>query len=263
MSWFDDLVDTGKSLFGGVASFFGGNSIGSNIAKTALLGYAVNRVNNSIQKDNKPTPNTAPAVDPGVRLQSNANTQNKIPVLYGNATMGGIQTDAVLSDDQQTMYFVYTFAEKTGTLLSTSAASTYVFNDVFFNDNRVIFQSDGITAAYMIDREGNQDVSIANLVQIYCYAGSSTSPQVPEYYTNGSLSPAYSIMPGWTSAHTMDNLLFAIVKMTYNKDKNVNRVPTLKFSITNSMSLPGDCIYDYMTNARYGCDIPATDIYTA
>lgn len=264
MSWFDDLVSTGKSLIGGVSDFFSQNSLGSNLAKTALLGYTVNKINKTVNKENEtPTQAVANKPDPGVRLQTPPASDYKVPVLYGSATFGGAITDAYLTTDNQTMYFVLTLCEKTGTVLSTSTASEFVFNDVFLNDNRVIFQSDGITADYMIDREGNQDISIRDLVQVYCYAGDSNTPVVPEYYTNGSLSPAYNIMPDWTSSMSMDETVFAIVKVTYSREKGVNRLPDMKFTVTNSMSLPGDCLYDYMTNTRYGCSIAAADISTS
>ena len=261
MSWFEDLVDVGKTVVGGVSDFFSSTSVGANLAKTALLGYTLNRVNNTVNKSNAnqlPSPN-AP-VDPGVRLQVPPASDYKVPVVYGAATFGGAITDAWLTTDRQNMYYVITLCEKTGTRLSTSTASAFVFNDVFLNDNRVIFQNDGITVDYMIDREGNQDISVRNLVEIYCYAGSSSTPVVPEYYTNAGLDPAYDIMPNWDSSYTMNDLVFAIVKITYTKDKGVSGVPNMKFSITNSMSLPGDCLYDYMTNTRYGAGIDPTDI---
>jgi hypothetical protein len=261
MSWFEDLVDVGSSLVSGVTDFFSSKSVGANLAKTALLGYTLNRVNSTVNKSNAhqiPSPN-AP-VDPGVRLQVPPASDYKVPVVYGAATFGGVITDAWLTTDRQNMYYVITLCERTGTKLSNSTASAFVFNDVFLNDNRVIFQNDGITVDYMIDREGNQDISVRNLVEIYCYAGDSDTPVVPEYYTNAGLDPAYDIMPNWDSSFTMDDLVFAIVKITYTKDKGVNGVPNMKFSITNTMSLPGDCIYDYMTNTRYGAGIDPADI---
>lgn len=261
MSWFDDLVDTGKSLLGGVTDFFTGNSLGSNLAKTALMGYTLNRVNKSVNKDNtSSTPPAAAKPDPGVRLQTKPASDYKVPVLYGSATFGGAVTDAWLTADNLNMYFVLTLCEKTGTKLSTSTASAFQFNDVYLNDNRVIFQNDGITVDYTIDRDGNQDISTRGLVEVYCYAGDSTTPVVPEYYSNPSLQNAYDIMPNWTSSYTMDETVFAIVKLTYSKDKGVNRLPDMKFTITNSMSLPGDCLYDMMTNTRYGAGIATTDI---
>jgi hypothetical protein len=195
-----------------------------------------------------------------VRLQVDPDTESKIPVLYGQATFGGNITDAFLTPDNLNMYFVLTLCEKTGTRLSTNTASTFTFNDVFLNDQRVIFQSDGITVDYTIDREGNQDISARGLIQVYCYAGNSATPVVPEYYTNGSLQNAYAVMPNWDSTYTMNDLVFAIVKVTYSKDKGVNALPNVLFTITNSMSLPGDCLYDYMTSVRYGAAIPAAEI---
>ena len=56
-----------------------GSSASASLAKTALLGYGVKLISDSIAKDNaKPTE----TVDQGVRLQLNPNTENKIPVLY-------------------------------------------------------------------------------------------------------------------------------------------------------------------------------------
>jgi len=167
MSWVDTLSDfagtAGKLIKTGF-DWFNSGSIGSTIAKTALIGYAVNRVNKSINKSNdisRTGDSTTPApVDPGVRLQVNPDANYKVPILYGTATFGGAITDAWLTSDNKTMYFCVTLAERTGTLLSTSAATSYVFNDIYYNDNRIIFQADGITADYMIDRDGNRDPSI-------------------------------------------------------------------------------------------------------
>jgi hypothetical protein len=70
-------------------------------------------------------------------------------------------------------------------------------------------------------------------------------------------------MPNWTANHDMTNLVFAIVKITYNKEKNVTGLGDMKFVLENSMSEPGDCLYDYMTNTRYGAGIASTEIYAA
>jgi hypothetical protein len=255
MAWYDSVLDFGKTAF----NFVTGNSLASNLAKTALLGFVVNKVNASVNKENVITPPPA-TIDPGVRLQVEPDTETKIPVLYGQATFGGSISDAFLTADNLNMYFVLTLCEKTGTKLSNSTASAFTFNDVFLNDQRVIFQSDGITVDYTIDREGNQDISARGLIQVYCYAGSSTTPVVPEYYTNPSLQNAYAVMPNWDSTYTMNDLVFAIVKVTYSRDKGVNALPNVLFTITNSMNLPGDCLYDYMTSVRYGAAIPAAEI---
>jgi len=266
MSWIDSLgsfaSQAGKLIKTGF-DWFSSGSIGSTVAKTALIGYAVNRVNKSINKSNdiNTSVNNTPApVDPGVRLQVNPDADYKIPVLYGTATFGGTITDAWLTANNKTMYFCVTLCERTGTLLSTSSATSYVFNDIYYNDNRIIFQADGVTANYMIDRDGNRDNSINGLVKVYCYAGNSESPVIPEYYSASLPSNAYAIMPNWTEEHMMENLVFAIVEVNYSKDKGVTGIPNMQFTITSSMSLPGDVLYDYMTNTRYGAGIPSADI---
>jgi hypothetical protein len=58
----------------------------------------------------------------------------------------------------------------------------------------------------------------------------------------------------------MSNLVFVIVRVDYNKDKNITGLGDLTFEIKNSMKLPGDCLYDYMTNTRYGAGIDAVGI---
>jgi len=264
MSFFGDILSGVGSLFG-LGDNANSGGIGANIAKTALLGFALNQITNSLNKDNDALKQVQPykaQVDQGVRLQVSPSANQKIPVCYGRSTLGGIINDARLSTDQQQMYYVITISEKTGTKLSDSAASAYVFNDIFMDDERIIFQSDGITADFTIDRDGNKDYGAQGIVEVYCFAGDSESPQVPEYYTNGSLVSAYNIVPGWTPAHMMEDLIFIVVKITYSPESGLTRVPSMMVNISNSMTLPGDVLYDYMTSNRYGCDIAAAEILT-
>jgi hypothetical protein len=253
MSFLDDAIEFGKVVFGG-------DSTGATLARTAALAGAVYLVNNNGKSNNLPSAANTNAVDPGVRLQVGPNSENKIPVVYGSAHLGGIITDAQISNNNSRMHYVIAISEKTGTLLSDSSDSVFTFNDIYWNDQRIVFKSDGITANYTVDKDSNVDYSIQDLVKVYCYRGNSTSPVVPTGYTNGSLSPAYSIVPTWTSNHAMTNIVFAVVEVNYNKDRNVTNIPTVKFHITNSMTQPGDCIYDYMTNSVYGAGIPVEEI---
>jgi hypothetical protein len=59
----------------------------------------------------------------------------------------------------------------------------------------------------------------------------------------------------------MTNLCFALIRIDYNREKNVTGLGDIKFVIENSMTKPGDCLYDYMTNTRYGAGISAEEIY--
>lgn len=257
----DSIVD----FAGGVIDFFGSNSVGSNLAKTALLGYGMNKIQASINRDTaRSVAATTNTPDPGVRLQVNPDPSHKIPVVYGSAYLGGIITDAELADSNQTLYSVFTICEKTGTKLSDSSASTFAFTTLYLNDQRIVFKADGITIDYTVDRDGNVDQSLDGLVQIRCYAGGSASTNnvAPTGYSLSSTANAWDFMPSWDSTYTMNDLIFCCVKLTYSKEKNLNRIPTFKFHITNSMTKPGDVIYDYMTNTRYGAGIADSEIYS-
>jgi hypothetical protein len=61
----------------------------------------------------------------------------------------------------------------------------------------------------------------------------------------------------------MSDLVFCIIKLTYNKEKDITGLGNIEFKMTNSMTLPGDVMQDYMTNTRYGAGISNTEIYSA
>lgn len=243
------------SFLSGVVDFLSSDSILSSVVKIVGLAFVASKVASNTQPQNS-------TVDLGVRQQLGANVENKIPVIYGAAYQSPIVTDAVMTNTNQTMWYALTLSETTGNLLSTGGPSVYTFKDIYWNNNKVSFQDDGITISYIIDPDGNIDTSMNGLIQIYCYAGNSNNQIIPQPYINAATTSAYSLIPGWTSStNMMSNLLFAVVKLTYNKTNNVTALGTFKFHIDNSMKLPGDVLYDYMTNtSTYGAGISSTDI---
>jgi hypothetical protein len=262
MSFLDNIVSIGKSTWG----FLTGGSAAGNIVSTILTGFALNQISRSMSKSNDNRQNSvaqAQQADSGNKLQLSPATENRIPVVYGRATVAGVITDAKMSADNQKMTLCLTISEVTGTKISDSLASSLLFEDVYINGNRVVFKNDGITTFYMIDADGNVDRSIDGLIKVYCYNNGSGSPTIPDNYVSGNPTAAYNVMPGWTSNHTMSNLVFAIVEVTYNRSKNLTTIPQFNFKIKNSMTLPGDCLYDYMTNTRYGAGIDPAEIKSA
>jgi hypothetical protein len=246
MSFLDDLKDYGRAA----GSWLSGNSFTSSLVKVAVTGYILNRL---AKKDPDP--------DPGKRVQLAPSAENKIPVLYGAGFINGIITDAQMTNNNKTMYFCITLSEKTGTLLSSGAGSDFTFKDVYWNGNRIIFENDGITAQRTIDRNGQYDLNIKGLVRVWCFKGSSDTPATIENYTSPNTNLAYNLMPNWSSAtHKMNDLVFAIVRVDYNKDKNITALGEMTFHVDNTMKLPGDCLNDYMTNTRYGAGIDPTEI---
>lgn len=259
MSFLDDIVSVGSSIFKTVSS----SKIASGLAKTVALGFLLNKVNSSLNKKNSPPPQATTAQpDRFVREVLSPSTNHSVPVVYGTAFIKGIITDAYLAPDNLTMWYCVTICEKTGTKLSDSQASDFSFNEIYWNDYKLNFENNGIIVSSGVDSNGNTNTNIAGLIEIYCYAGNSQSPKVPVGYSNGSLGSAYAIFPTWTSNHQMNDLIFCLVKLTYNKEKDVTALGEMTFRITNSMSMPGDVILDYMTNERYGAGIPSTEIYS-
>lgn len=254
----------------------GDTSLIGAVTTTALSGYALSVVNNSVRSADAAVATTTetqtvissldPVVgaatnDPGVLIQVPPSQDQKIPVVYGRATVAGIITEAVQSDLNRKMTYVVTISELTGHLMSSDFAlqSSFRFNSVRMNDQRIVFKADGVTASYTTDRIGNVDKNPRDLVKVWCYAGDSSLQVAPEGYTVSPVT-AFSVVPGWDASKNMSNLAFAVVEVTYNSDKGMIGVPTMSFEITNTMSQPGDCLCDYMTNTLYGCSIAIGDI---
>ena len=198
--------------------------------------------------------------DQGVRIQLPPATENKIPVIYGRAYQQPIITDARISSSggstQDTMTYVLTLSEKT-----TSGA--YTFNDVYWNDQKLNFDTDGCTVISSITADGSTSTTLAGLVKVYAFAGGSSSTY--NVSISGGTVPAvnaYDLLPQATSDYQMSDLIFAVVQLTYSSEKGVTGLPSMTFDITNSLSNPGLVWYDYLTNTRYGCGFTTSTIDT-
>lgn len=253
MSFISDIVD----FAGGAIEWLGSNSVGAQLAKTAALGFIVNQTQENTQRPNNAV--TPQAQDPipnrGVRLQVTANPENRIPVVYGQCHISGLMTDAEMVNNNQTLWLTYTICERTGTLLSTSAQSVISFLNVYINDQQVVFDTNGYTVLHTLDRNGTIDRSLSGLVDIYLYNNGSTNG------TN-TATPAYDLMPSWSNQYTMNELVFAVIKLTYNPERGLQKIPEFRFHVSNTITLPGDAVYDYMTNTRYGAGIAPGEIYS-
>jgi hypothetical protein len=238
-------------------------------AVTALVSYALNR---SISKNQSQT-----GFDAGSRQMLSPATNHKIPVVYGSAYLGGAITDAQLVDSNKTMWVCLTISETTGKLFSTASDAVYTFNECYRNADQLFFEADGITVAKSVDANTppNQDVSMAGLIKIYMYAGSGSSadqltPALASCVSAPTITPvnAWDIFPDWdgpsgtTPNDNMSDLVFALIRVDYNRDKNVTAIGEFQFNIINSMSKSGDVIFDYATNTRYGAGIRLAEIDT-
>lgn len=264
MSWIDDIVDFGSSAL----SWFTGSSTGANLARTALAGYTLNQVTKSVNRENESQSSRENSTaDSGVRIQVNPSPDQKIPVVYGRAALGGIVTDAFMTNNNQTMYFCLTLCEQTGFLnLGQGDLSTISFQEIYRNNERIIFRQSGTDAGYIatasIDESGTYNYNVADQIQVFCYSGSSYDPVLPNGYTNINSYLAGNIMPHWTENHIMAGLIFAIIRIDYNKEKNITDLGDWTFVLQNNMKDAGDVLFDYMTNTRYGAGISTSEIYS-
>ena len=266
---FITALATAAAGFIGVTSTIGVLLVRTAI--TALVSYALNR---SISKNQSQT-----GFDAGSRQMLSPATNHKIPVVYGSAYLGGAITDAQLVNDNKTMWVCLTISERTGNLFETGAASSYTFNECYRNADRVVFKADGITVNNTKDANTpvNTDESMNGLIKIYMYAGSGASAnQIAPAATScvGNAAPtlsavnAWDVFPGWTAPSgptpnsRMSDLVFALIRVDYNRDKNVTSIGDYQFNIINSMSKSGDVIFDYATNTRYGAGIRLREIDT-
>ena len=264
MSFLSGLGNLAKSTFG----FLTGNSIGSQIARTVLTGFAVKKVVDARQVEtNQDDPSIQEETpDYGVREQANADPTARIPVVYGRAFTSGKLFDVRMDNNNQTMWYAMALSEETGSGLS-GTGGVFTFRRIFYNNSRVVFQSDGITVDHTIDVNGKIDTSLKDLVKIYCYQGGteSTDQKAPLGYTLSSAVNAYDVFPQWETpvgaiGHRAEGLVFALIKVDYDKEKNAAGLGSFVVELENSLKLPGDVLYDYMGNQYYGGNIATTKI---
>jgi hypothetical protein len=217
--------------------------------------------------------------DQGVRIQLPPATYNKVPVIYGRAFQQGILTDARISaDSNNTMTYVLTLSEATST-------GTFRLNDIYWNDERMLFGPDGytVTATEKIQTISVDGVTTSTtvietkyngLIKCFTYArgggiGSSSTQIFPELnhaFVDPHRVDAYKLFDicnvTSTASWQMNDLAFGIIQLTDDTNHTVAQLQTITYDIYNTLSNPGLVWYDYMTNARYGAGFTATSVNT-
>ena len=255
MSFLDDIVDVGSSAW----DWATGSSMSAGVARAAALAYMLKEVQNSINNDSS---KSSSSTSKGSREQVNPDTTAVIPVVYGSAFVPGLITDAAITTDNQTMWYCLVVSEKTGKLMEANVDSVITFNRVYWDEQEVNFNSDGKTVASFTAADGTKSTDPAGLIEMYFYNNGSTNQTALSGFSLNNAEPAYLKFPNWTSSHLMSELAFVLVKVTYSSDKKITGLGNLTFKITNTLTQPGDCVYDLMTNTRYGAGFDITEIYS-
>ncbi|CAB4121429.1 Tip attachment protein J [uncultured Caudovirales phage] len=197
----------------------------------------------------------------GNRQQISPASDNKLPVVYGQAYIGGTVTDLTISDNNQELYYVISICEVTNTNAGQTA-DTITFGNVYFGGKKVVFQGNGYTVASLLDEStGISDTTVNGKIEFYLYRNGSNAPANSSQTAIQVLSNA-SLSYQWDAAKLMTNCAFAILHLSYSQSANIRGLENTKFQVTNSRTNTGDCFYDYLINTRYGCSIGSTQIDT-
>ena len=199
--------------------------------------------------------------NPGSRLQIPPAGDNKIPVVYGSAYLGGIITDCSITSDNQTLYYCLALCEVTNTE-NGGTPDTITFGNIYFGGKKVVFNANGYDVDSLLDEStGLSDTSVAGLLSFYLYKNGSTNPTNSSFYAyNSNVMGNPNLVYQWDTTKQMSNCAFAIVKIKYSAAANLVGIQQTRFQVTNSRYAPGDCFSDYLFSTRYGAAIPTANI---
>lgn len=197
--------------------------------------------------------------NPGNRVQIGPATDNKLPVVYGQAWVGGTVVDLSISNNNQELYYVIAISEVTD-----NGSDTITFGDVYWGGKKCTFASASSPDVISLTDEstGTGDNSVNGKLQIFLYNNGSNSV-VRGTQSAIQVMQTSGLTYTWDNTKLMTNCAFAIVHITYSSDAGLTGIQQTKFQVTNSRSAPGDCFLDYLTNDVYGAALPLAQIDTA
>lgn len=197
--------------------------------------------------------------DPGNRQQVPPATDNKLPVVYGSAYVGGTIIDLSISHDNKAIYYVLALSEVTNSEYGNTP-DVFSFGNVYWGGKKVIFKSDGYTVAGLLDEStGVTDTTVENLMHFYFYRNGSYQPT----NTNRTAIQIMSVdglIYKWDSSKLMSNCAFVIIGLDYSRDANITGLQQTRFQVINPRKNPGDCFLDYFRSTRYGAALPLSSI---
>lgn len=254
-----------------------------NATLGAIAAFAINMAVSFVVSKVLMPSNTNPGAtaDQGVRLQVPPDPTRSIPVVYGDAYIGGKFVDAVMTTNNNTMYYVMAISS-----ISNDGQFTFDKTKFYYGDRLVTFDTTNPSRVMSLtDGAGNVDTKIAGtgtgLLNIYLFrsnaAGVITNLDVGGTSSSGVtpqniMSIANGVPSGqeWAaSGRQMNGLAFAIIKLVYNRDAETTQLQPVTFYAKHylrntGVAKPGDVWYDYMTNTIYGAAVdPAFVDYTS
>lgn len=210
--------------------------------------------------------------DSGTRQQVPPANTNAIPIVYGDAYLGGTFVDAALTTDQKVMYYVIAVS-----CISPDGQFTFDRTDMYYGDRKITFDvTDQAKVVSLTDEAGNVDTKINGSLYIGLYTSTNAgvitnvnwfAPNVVMASTFAGHSLAPEVV--WPSTgRQMNGLAFAIVRLEYNQDAGTTNLSPITFKVKQSLkgtgvAKPGDVWYDYITNTKYGGAVSSSFVDSA
>ena len=206
----------------------------------------------------------------GGRVQLPPTTDNKLPVVYGNAWVTPIITDVKISADQQTMWYVLAFSE-------TTDSGDIKFGEVYFDDKLLLFRPDNPSEirGWFNPNDNTTVTGPAGNISMWFYKNGSLEP-TSHYCIDSSGNSSFQTSTQtaiqvlqdsglindakWKNTDLMTNTVFAVMRIKYDQDHGITGLGQIKARIMNTLTQPGSVMKDYLINDRYGCGIPQESI---
>jgi hypothetical protein len=242
-------------VFGMVAGTFAyaATAFAINMVASAIISKAFGAKS---PNSNDSTPN------PGNNQQLPPAGDNKLPVVYGSAYVGGIITDVSITDNNQRIYYVIALSEVTNTETG-GTPDTITFGNIYWGGKLCVFDpTNQYKVTGLLDESTNiVDTTVNGKLNIYLYRNGSSNPANTSQSAIQVMQSA-GLVYTWDSTKLMSNCAFAIVEITYSQSANLTGIQQTRFQITNSRYKPGDCFLDYFTSRRYGAALTSDQINT-
>jgi len=167
-------------------------------------------------------PNQQAEPNVGNRQQVPPAGDNKLPVVYGSAWVGGIITDMSISQDNQDLYWVMALSEVTNSE-NGNTPDVFTFGDVYWGGKKCVFSTtagETYKVTGLLDESTGLIQDVAGYMDIYLYRNGSSTP------TNSN-SNAINIMQTsglvytWDGSKLMTNCAFAIIHLKYSQSRNL------------------------------------------
>jgi len=205
-------------------------------------------------------PNVPQAQNNNIRQQVPPDPTAGIPLVYGDAYTGARFCDAVLTSDQQAMYYVMVISN-----ISPNGQFSFDTSKFYYQDQIITFDTTDLTKVISLtDGAGNVDTSISGHLYINLYTSSQSGTITPinssnlpsAVMTNANGCPSGQEWP--STNRQMNGLAFAIVKLVYNNNSaGTTSLQPITFHVSHYLNntgaaKAGDVWYDYLTNTVYG-----------